>query len=267
VTPEGNARIGPLGAFDWIRDPVVHFRLVHISRMTDPARLGPCLAELRDDARVYLDIDPPFPEAIVAATAAALEGRPEIWLSVEGRVWDSPGLSFDRLEQFPHVRHLGADVYDALDLSPIRHLHDLRTLSLGETKRRSLSLAFLRETPLIERLSIDGTGGRDFDAVGELRHLRMFDLRAPRTKTLDPLQEHPTLEGMTITLGGIRDLTPLATIPTCAHSTSGASACSTPTTSQRSATARISADSRSARSATCATSPPSPADRPRRSAS
>jgi internalin A len=111
------------------------------------------------------------------------------------------------------VRGLEVQVSDALDFSPIRHLHELRTLELGETKRRSLSLAFLRETPLIETLSIDGTGGRDFDAIAELRHLRMLKLRAPRTKTLEALREHPSLEGVTITLGGIRDLTPLATIP------------------------------------------------------
>lgn len=180
---------------------------------TDPAAIEPAVAALLGDSSAHAALELPLPEATITAAAAALKHRPEVRLIVGGRVWDRPGLSLDWLEEFPHLRSLGVSVYDALDLSPIRHLHDLRRLHVGETKRRSLSLAFLSETPRIEELSIDGTGGRDFDAVATLDRLRIFTLRAARTKTLDPLRGHPTLEGVTVTLGGIRDLTPLATIP------------------------------------------------------
>src|SRR5262249_39154147 len=142
---------------------VIDSRVVTIRRGADPELIGPALASLDDDGRVILEIDLPLPEKSLAAAAAALEGRPEITLVVDRGLWDiTPSPSLDWVEQFPHLQNLVVAVFDAVDFSPIRHLHELRTLHVGETRRRSLSLAFLAETPLIERLSIDGTGGRDF---------------------------------------------------------------------------------------------------------
>jgi len=191
-----------------VSDPVI----LRIDRRADPASLEEEIAELvpgRDSVVLRL----PLPEDIVASAAAGFERQPDLLLNVEGRAPGRPALTLECLEQFPHVRNLRVKVLDALDLSPIGHLHDLRELRLGATKRRSVSLAFLRETPLIEELSIDSTGGTDFDAVASLQELRRLKLRAARIKTLDGLRDHPTLEVVSVTLGGIRDLRPLATIP------------------------------------------------------
>jgi hypothetical protein len=173
---------------------------------TDPASIEPALAGTQEPFR--LQFDEPVPARILDAAAAALREHPHVAL----RAYGSADPSLEWLPRFAHIRVLTLDLREASSFEAVAVCSRLERLSLGETSSRRPSLAFLRDLPKLERLYVEGHD-RDFEAVSELRSLRRLDLRVSRVKTLEPLVDHPALELLTISFGGIRDLTPLPRIP------------------------------------------------------
>ena len=173
---------------------------------TDPQSVAPVLAQHQPSRLQFCE---PIPERLLDAAAAALAASPAICFRVYGRSVDP---SFEWLERFAHVRDLWLDLWYATTFDRLAVFRDLRHLSLGETASTRPSLGFLRALPALEVLRIEGHD-RDFATVAEVQTLRELHLRVPRGKTLDPLRRHPRLEVVAIHFGGIRDLTPLASVP------------------------------------------------------
>ena len=173
---------------------------------TDPASVAPVLAATRKP--LLLQFAEPLPARLLDAAAEALRELPLVGL----RAYGGADPSLEWLPRFAHVRELALDLRAATGFDAVAVCSRLERLSLGDTAPRRPSLAFLRDLPKLERLSLEGHA-RDFDVVAELRSLRRLDLRALRARSLEPLVDHPALELLTISFGGIRDLTPLPRIP------------------------------------------------------
>jgi hypothetical protein len=174
---------------------------------TDPASVEPAVAAARRPLRLQFDV--PLPGAVLAAASDALRRHPEVGLRVYGREVD-PELGW--LSGFEHIEHLSIDLWYATSFDLLARFTSLRFLGLGETKSKRPSLAFLRELKQLHDLWLEAHD-KDFDAVGELPSLRRLALRVPRTKSLDALRGHATIEVFEMDFGGIRDLSPLADLP------------------------------------------------------
>jgi hypothetical protein len=157
-----------------------------------------------------LQFDQPLPASVLSAAADVLAAHPDVGLRAYGRIVD-PTLSW--LAGLEHVQHVALDLWHATSFDALSGFTNLRSLSLGATESKHPSLAFLTGLPRLEFLSIEAHD-KDFDAVGDVHTLRRFHLRVPRTKSLEALRGHPTLDEFKMTFGGIRDLDPLAKIPT-----------------------------------------------------
>jgi hypothetical protein len=178
----------------------------HLEPETDPASIEPALAATEEPLRLQFDV--PLPERVLDAAAAALREHPQVAL----RAYGSADPSLPWLPRFAHACELALNLRETTAFDPVAVCSRLEWLSLGQTSSRRPSLGFLRDLPKLERLSVEGHD-RDFEVVSELRSLRRLDLRTPRVKSLEPLVDHPALELLTISFGGIRDLTPLPRIP------------------------------------------------------
>ena len=174
---------------------------------TDPDSIEPAVATARRPLR--LQFDTPLPDDVLAATAEVLRRHPDVQLRAYGRDLD-PGLSW--LTGFEHVEHLSIELWDATSFDVLGGFTNLRSLGLGETKSRRPSLSFLRQLEHLDDLWLEAHD-KDFDAIGDVASLRRLALRVPRTKTLDPLRGHPSIEVFEMDFGGIRDLSPLADLP------------------------------------------------------
>ncbi len=173
---------------------------------SDPQSIAVALAEHRPR---FLQFSEPLPEPLLNAAADALARFPEVDFRVYGRSVDP---SLDWMERFAGVRALTIDLWYATSFDVLAGFKSLRRLSLGQTASKRPSLGFVSQLPELEVLRVEAHD-RDFDAVGDVTTLRQLSLRAPRTRTLDPLRGHARLEVVEIDFGAIRDLTPLAEVP------------------------------------------------------
>jgi hypothetical protein len=173
---------------------------------TDPASVALVLSAARKP--FLLQFAEPLPARLLDGAAEALREHPDVAL----RAYGSADPSLEWLPRFAHIRGLTLDLREASSFEAVAVCSQLERLSLGETSSRRPSLGFLRNLPKLERLFLEGHD-RDFEVVSELRSLRRLDLRVPRAKSLEPLVDHPALELLTISFGGIRDLSPLPQIP------------------------------------------------------
>ena len=189
-----------------VGDLVVEANIAQLEPDTDPHSVAPVLA--RDRPRV-LQFTEPLPDILLDAAAAALAEIPEVRFRVYGRAVD-PSLRW--LERFAHVRDLAIDLWHATSFDLLSVFTNLERLSLGQTASKRPSLGFLPHLPKLEVLRVEAHD-RDFAAIADVEGLRELHLRVPRSKTLDPLRGHPSLQVVAMDFGGIRDLTPLAEIP------------------------------------------------------
>ncbi|MDX6451903.1 MAG: hypothetical protein QOH16_1952 [Gaiellaceae bacterium] len=174
---------------------------------TDVASIEPAVAAAPGNVR--LQFDEPLLDAVLAATADVIRRYPEVELRAYGSQVD-PTLSW--LSGFEHVEHLALDLWYAASFDRLVGFTSLRSLSLGETASKRPSLSFLRDLPQLEVLWLEAHD-KDFDAVGEVESLRRLHLRVPRVKTLDSLRGHTNIEVLSMSFGGVRDLSPLADLP------------------------------------------------------
>lgn len=156
-----------------------------------------------------LQFNEPLPDALLAAVSDTLRRHPDVELRAYGLEVD-PNLGW--LSGLEHIERLALELWHATSFDVLAGFRNLRSLVIGETASKRPSLAFLRELPELEVLSLEGHD-KDFDAVGDVRSLRRLHLRVPRVKTLEALRGHEGLEVLTIDFGGIRDLDPLAELP------------------------------------------------------
>ena len=174
---------------------------------TDLESIEPAVVAARRPLRLQFDV--PLPDAVLAAAADVLRRHPDVELRAYGRQVD-PGLGW--LSGFEHVEHLSIELWNETDFDVLAGFTSLRSLALGETKSKRPSLAFLSELEHLDDLWLEAHD-KDFEAVGELPSLRRLALRVPRTKSLDPLRGHASIEVFEMDFGGIRDLSPLADLP------------------------------------------------------
>jgi hypothetical protein len=178
-----------------------------LRRDTDPASIEPTVAAATRPLR--LQFDEPLPDGVLAAASDALKRHPGVKLRAYGRNVD-PGLGW--LDGFEHIEHLSIELWHATSFDVLARFTALRSLALGQTKSKRPSLAFLRQLRTLEDLWVEAHD-KDFDAVGDLPALRRLAFRVPRTKSLDPLRGHSSIEVFEMDFGGTRDLSPLADVP------------------------------------------------------
>lgn len=185
---------------------VVDAQIAELEPETDLHSVAEVLA--RDRPR-SLQFSEPLPDRLLDAAAEALADFPEIGFRVYGRKVD-PSLGW--LERFSHVRDLRIDLWHATSFDLLASFSNLQRLSLAETASKRPSLGFLRRLPKLEVLRVEAHD-RDFAAIADVGLLRELHLRVPRSMTLDPLRGHSSIEVVALHFGGIRDLTPLASLP------------------------------------------------------
>jgi len=151
----------------------------------------------------------PLSPLVLDMLAEAMAGRPDLRLRAHGRSFD-PALSF--LDAFPNLHRLAIDLWHCESFEPVRRFTDLVDLGLGETRSTRPSLTVLERLPHLQSLWIE-RHSKNFEAAGTLRNLRSLSLRTSRILTLQPLADHPTLEMLSVSFGGLRDLGPIASMP------------------------------------------------------
>jgi hypothetical protein len=184
------------------RDRLFPFQ-VNVGPDTDPESIAAVVGEVR-----RIQFRKPLPQKTLDAIAEALRGHPDVSLRIWGR-WLDPSLEF--LRGFEHVQGLYIDSWFTESFEPLAGFTELRRLGLNQTKSTRPSLDVLRNFPKLESLFIEGHD-RDFEAVGSLKQLRALSLRASRVKSIECLRGHPGLEQVSVSFGGLRDLSPLPTM-------------------------------------------------------
>jgi hypothetical protein len=194
----------------WVRKRLaIESRIAQLRPDTKPASIEPALATGSGLDPLWLQFDEPLPADVLDAAASALARHTHVRFRAYGRRVD-PTLPW--LSGFEHIQHLVLDLPLATTFGPLENFTQLRSLSLGQTISKTVSLCVLRSLPRLEVLYVEAHD-KDFDAVGDLRSLTRLSLRVPRVKSLEALRGLPNLEVVSINFGGIRELSPLATIP------------------------------------------------------
>ena len=183
----------------------------HLRPDTDPAMVLPALEVDREPRIDRLQFDQPLPEEVLDAAAAALERHPEVALRAFGDGGVDPSLEW--LSRFPKLRRLSVELFTVESFAPIAHLTALREVHVGATRSSRPSLDFVAGLPDLVELSFEGHGAKGFEAVAGAERLTTLRVRKPKMKSLDPLAGHGSVEVVTMALGGLTDLTPLATLP------------------------------------------------------
>lgn len=183
---------------------VVDSRIARVHPDTDPASLHDAFPEVW-----WVHVTEPLPPDVLHALVDGFRRYPDVQLRVAGSRID-PSLAM--LHDFGHLRKLDLALPDAPTFESLRLFPHLRALTLRDTTSSRLSLAVLRELPSLEHLRLEGHA-RDFDVVATLEHLRYLALVRNRLTSLQALASHPTLEGVYLSHGRIRDLRPLGHVP------------------------------------------------------
>ena len=127
--------------------------------------------------------------------------RPDVWLRVH--LPKSPDLAF--LKCFSGLRLLDLEVYDLESLDGLAHVRDsLEAFHFGKT-RKVFPLRFLQDFPHLRNLFLGGHR-KEIDALGrlvDLKHLSLRGITLPDLALILPLTR---LRGLSIHLGGTRDL-------------------------------------------------------------
>jgi hypothetical protein len=186
---------------------------LQVTPRTDPASLLPSLDA--DDRPQRIQVAEPLTNHLLDAIAEALAARPDVALrfyGYYGGALPDDYRTLGWLERFSFIRDLSIELWDATSFDVLATFTELRRLSLGATKSTRPSLSFLRLLPHLESLSVEAHD-RDFNVVGEASVLTQLRLRTPRVKSLEAIGGHAALELLNMDFGGIRDLTPLSSIP------------------------------------------------------
>lgn len=162
---------------------------------------------VRNSSRILITT-PLLPETLEAVKQASRQ-FPDRVLCVADSAFEG---SLEDLAGFEHLQGLEIRLFEATSFDVLGGFHELRTLVIEPTRSAKPSLAVLAHCPNIEELEVDGHA-KGLDSLATLRHLRLLRLLRSRTKTLDFLTDHPSLERMELLYSSVRDLSPLKTTP------------------------------------------------------
>jgi hypothetical protein len=149
-----------------------------------------------------------LPPPLLRAVNDALAAFPETAISVYG----AAGANLAWIEALPALRSVRLKIGSNASLDPMRALPLLRSLELETAYKANPSLRPLEALQSLEVLELDESA-KDFDVVESLPRLRHLALTRSRARSLDALRFHPSLETLQIRFGAVRDLSPLATMP------------------------------------------------------
>ena len=148
--------------------------------------------------------DRPPEEADFGRLAEFLRQYPDIALRIYGSGGTIRDLDF--LRHFRFLEKFECDVFTLDSLDGLGYLPPtLKSLYLGQTRKRTFTLRFLEQFPSLQELFIE-KHSIDFDAIGSLKHLQRLTLRSVTVSSLALLTRLPRLWSLDIKLGGIRYL-------------------------------------------------------------
>lgn len=141
--------------------------------------------------------------------AAFLKNYPDITL----RVFFSRELEdLEFLRFFPELKCLQIDLFELKSLNGLRYLpENLKTLAIGETRSKALSLEILERFLDLEDLFLSGHT-KNFASIGRLSKLKQLSLASFTLKDLSFLLPLKQLEKLRLALGGTKDISLLPEI-------------------------------------------------------
>lgn len=146
----------------------------------------------------------PLSDSDFRRLARFLKDYPKVLLRVY--TFDYSHYDLDFLRHFPFVRKLAVDVHDLKNFDALKHVGpQLEVLILGATKSKAISLSFLDRFPKLKRLSLDGQT-KDIEVLADLSRLQDVFLSSVTLTNLLLLKRLPTLQSLSLTLGGTTDL-------------------------------------------------------------
>ncbi|WP_295852196.1 leucine-rich repeat domain-containing protein [uncultured Microbacterium sp.] len=114
--------------------------------------------------------------------------------------------TLDGIEQFPHIRQLGLEGTDVVDLRPLAGLRDLRELWLNDTRVADLGpLSALRALTILE---LGDTPVADIAPLRSLGHLQKLWLNGTSVTDLDPIRSLKALVTVGVAGTPIEDYSP-----------------------------------------------------------
>ena len=155
----------------------------------------------------------PLTETDQQKLASLLTDYPNVELRIYGHYREDE-VNLEFLKRFPSISRFSAEVFGLTDASGLRHLPStLQSLSLGQTKRRIVSLSILRRFPHLKKLYLE-KHAHELEAISDLHELEDLTLRSITSPDLSILSGLKKLYSVDIKLGGVTDLRPLSRIAT-----------------------------------------------------
>jgi len=140
-------------------------------------------------------------EAELAKAGRLVAERPDVWLRVH--LAKSADLGF--LKHFPGLRHLDLEVFELDSVEGLSHVRDsLQSFHFGKT-RKIIPLRWLADLPNLRNLYLCGHK-KDIEVLGRLVDLTQLSLRGLTFPDLALLLPLTRLRGLSLHLGGTRDL-------------------------------------------------------------
>jgi internalin A len=162
------------------------------------------LAPLDDRCQVVQFVAP-LTEEEHGSLAQFLRDYPTVPLRAYGH-YSHPVPNLKFLQHYPFLTGFRVDVFHLESTEGMEYLPtSLESFGIGQTKRKTISLGFLRRFPRLEDLFLEGHT-RDIEVVSTLLNLERLTLRSitlPDLKLLLPLRN---LWSLDVKLGGTKDL-------------------------------------------------------------
>jgi hypothetical protein len=161
------------------------------------------LAPLEPGIRV-VRLQQPLTDAEYERLAGVMAARPEVILGIPHRFGERGSHDLEFLRFFPWLSRLHVWAGSMHDLSGLRHLDRLRSLTVG-TSARSRSLRPLAGLSSLQELHVEGpvSGVR---VLSELTGMQDLTLRSVNMPDLSPLAPMTELASLDLKLGNTRDL-------------------------------------------------------------
>jgi len=140
-------------------------------------------------------------EPELAKAGQLIAERPDVWL----RVHLAKSADLDFLKHFHGLRHLDLEVFELDSVEGLSHVRDgLQSFHFGKT-RKIIPLHFLADLPNLRSLYLGGHK-KDIEVLGRLVDLTQLSLRGLTFPDLALLRPLTRLRGLSLHLGGTRDL-------------------------------------------------------------
>jgi hypothetical protein len=163
------------------------------------------LGVLRNSDTVSI-LEPLSPNQLSALKEASQQ-FPEVRLYIKNAF----GGNLEELAGFEHLRSLAIDEIDAKSFEVLTGFTELRKLEIYPTRSVVPSIASIANCRKLKKLKIQGHG-KGLETIASLKGLVELRLLNLKTKSLEPLTDHPTIERLEILYASTRILAPLATM-------------------------------------------------------